>query len=171
MPAPDAVTAVGSRRIASLLVIAVAALWPGPDAVSEETELDAGAEALMEADRAFASAAARRGLEGWVSFFAEDAARVDLRGEIARGTEAIRAHDAALFADTATRLRWWPTDAGLFRDGRHGFTRGRFELVRLEEAGPPTVLSRGSYLSIWRREGEQWKVILDTGAPDPPETE
>ena len=31
----------------------------------------------------------------------------------------------------------------------------------------PRVSAAGAYLTIWRREGDGWKVILDTGAPDP----
>jgi ketosteroid isomerase-like protein len=121
---------------------------------------------LIEADRAFARAAAERGIEGWVSYFTPDAVRSDMGGGVFRGLQAIREHDGPMFANPAVRLEWDPTDAGVFEDGRHGFTRGRYEIVLREGDGPPVVLSRGSYLSIWRLDEGGWKVILDTGSPD-----
>jgi len=119
----------------------------------------------MEADRAFAREAAERGIDGWVSWFAPDAARLVPGGPVVRGLEAIREQDGPLFADPALRLEWEPTAAGGFADGKHGFTRGRYQLVRREGDADPVVLSRGTYLSIWRRDEDGWKVILDTGRP------
>ena len=126
----------------------------------------AGVEDLLEADRAFDRVTTEKGLDGWMSYFAEDAVRLDLHGEVVRDLDAIRAKDGAMFADPQIRLTWSPTDAGLFRDGRHGFTRGRYRVIRQDEEGS-VVISRGAYLSMWRRENGAWKVILDTGAADP----
>jgi ketosteroid isomerase-like protein len=123
-------------------------------------------EELLEADRAFDRVATERGLDGWMSYFAEDAVRLDLLGEVVRGLSAIREQDSAMFADPQVRLTWTPTEGGLFRDGEHGFTRGRYRVFRHDEEGP-VVISRGAYLSIWRRENGAWKVILDTGVVDP----
>lgn len=126
---------------------------------------------LMEADREFARATAERGLDGWVGTMAPDVARIDLQGGVARGPEAVRIHDAPLFTDAATRLTWDPTDAGVFVDGRHGFTRGKYKVVRGggDAGGEPLTVGSGEYVTIWRRDDGVWKVILDTGAPDPPE--
>jgi ketosteroid isomerase-like protein len=123
-------------------------------------------EGLMEADRAFNRATTERGLDGWLSCFAEDAVRLDLRGEVVRGLAAIREKDSAMFADPLFRLTWMPTDAGLYRDGEHGFTRGRYRVIR-QDGEDPVVISQGTYLSIWRRQSGEWKVILDTGVADP----
>lgn len=120
---------------------------------------------LLKADTEFASAAAARGIDGWMSFFAEDAVRMDLRGDIVRGLEAIRSSDSDLFSDPEVKLRWEPRDAVVFKDGRHGFTRGTYWLVK--EGEQQQILSRGTYLSIWRLDDGKWKVILDTGSADP----
>jgi len=137
---------------------------PGPAAPAG----DARAE-LFEADRAFFAATRDRGLDGWLDALSEDAVRMPRVGSDAvRGGEAIRALDAALFADPAVRLRWEPTDAGVFADGRHGFTTGRYEVVRVGEAGEG-VEGSGHYVTWWRRAADgSWEVILDTGAPDSP---
>ena len=121
----------------------------------------------MQADRDFAQATADRGIDGWVSCFAEDAARMQMSGgDVVRGIEAIRALDGPLLEDETVRLEWEPTDAGAFKSGDHGFTRGRYRVVESGEQ-PREVLAEGTYLSIWRQEAGAWKVILDTGVPDP----
>jgi ketosteroid isomerase-like protein len=125
---------------------------------------------LLEADRAFARATAERGIDGWMSFFTADAVRLDLRGKLVRGLAEIREHDLPVHEDPNLELQWEPTGAGLFEGGDHGFTRGRYELVQ-REGGARSLLSRGTYLTIWRREEGGWKVILDTGIPDPPSAE
>ncbi len=115
--------------MASLSVVIIVGAMPseGPDGTTEQE--------LMETDRAFARATAERGLDGWVSYFTEDAARVVLDGRIARGHEGIRGLDGPNFADPSIRLTWEPTDAGLFAAGDHGFTRGTYRVVRVGTDG------------------------------------
>ena len=48
-----------------------------------------------------------------------------------------------------------------------GYTVGLYQRSQMG-AGGRTVVSTGKYVSIWRRERGAWKVILDTGVPDPP---
>ena len=93
-----------------------------------------------------------------------------MTGDVVRGHKKIREFDAGLFADPQVRLTWEPTDTGIFSNRDHGFTRGRYRVersVEVEGEIEVEVLGRGTYLSIWRFEAGAWKVILDTGAPDP----
>ena len=147
---------------AALALAGCSARVPAPPAPA------AARAALMAADRAFAAETAARGLDGWMEYYAPDAARLYMGGTAVRGHAAIRAFDADLFADPAVGLRWAPTDAGTFADGRHGFTTGRSALVRLGGAAPDT-LRTGTYVSLWRLDADgRWRVLLDTGALDPP---
>jgi len=123
---------------------------------------------LMEADRAFAAATLDKGLEGWLSFFTTDGVRLDLFGPIAQGLEEIRGVDAALFARPDRRLVWEPTDARSFSGGTLGFTRGKYTFEGQNAEGGWEALGTGRYLSWWRRGSAGWKVLLDTGSPDPP---
>ena len=125
------------------------------------------ADQLKQADRDFAAETAQRGLEGWMAWFADDAARPVFGGKVIRGRSDIRAADSLMFTDPTVKLVWHPTDAGAFRDDDHGFTMGRYQVVKLVGGSLQDTLSQGSYLSIWRREPNGWKVILDTGVSDP----
>lgn len=159
----------GRTRRRACLAAALVALLAGAACGSRMPAVDdtAIASQLMQADRDFARDTAKRGIDGWVSALTADAARVDLHGPIARGPEGARRMDGALFADPDVRLTWEPTDAGVFEDRRHGFTRGRYKVLTAGPEGKePQVTAAGAYLTIWRREGDGWKVILDTGAPD-----
>lgn len=122
-------------------------------------------EELKQTDRNFAAATIERRLDGWMSFFARDAARFQLGGKANRGLASIRAADSTLFSDPTLNLLWDPTEAGIFEDGKHGFTTGRYQLTRTFD-GQTDTLSTGGYVSIWRRENGVWRVILDTGAAD-----
>lgn len=127
-------------------------------------------EELMQADRAFGAAARERGLDGWMEFMANDATRLPGLGEAPiKGTDAIRKADAPLFADRSRVLLWEPAHAGIFQDSAHGFTTGKYRMVQKTEGKEDRVLRTGSYITWWRKEKDgKWRVILDTGAPDPP---
>jgi ketosteroid isomerase-like protein len=125
---------------------------------------------LIEADRAFAKTTAEKGLEGWMSVFADDAVRISpLGGKASFGKGAIQKLDANLFSDPKRILIWEPVDAGVFADGSHGFTTGRAKAVDRaagdKDQGPWTV----KYVTFWRKGADgRWKVILDTGASESP---
>lgn len=153
------------RALAANLA-AILAACAGPAHLDPE----AAARALMDADRAFAAETAARGLDGWLAHYAPDAVRLRMggtaaAGEVVQGLDAVRAYDAGLFADPATRLVWEPTAAGLFADGVTGYTTGRSAMLRLRSGAPADTLFAGTYVSIWQRGRDgRWRVILDTGA-------
>lgn len=144
------------------LVLAACRSAPAPSVSVPDTT--STKDALLAADRAFADSTAARGLDGWMDFYAADAVRLTMGGDVAQGLEAVRKFDAPLFADSTTRLLWTPTGAGLFADGQHGFTTGTSMMVRTAATRTDTIY-RGAYVTLWRREADgQWKVILDTGS-------
>ncbi|HEX7069213.1 MAG TPA: DUF4440 domain-containing protein [Rhodothermales bacterium] len=125
-------------------------------------------EALMQADRVFAEETAARGLDGWMDAYAPDAVRLSLGGQAVQGLEAVREADAPIFEDPSRRLIWEPTDAGVFEDGRHGFTTGRSAFVTVVDGAVGDTLRTGRYVTFWRLSDDgTWKVILDTGVTDP----
>lgn len=160
-----------SKRRAAILVAVVAAgwvAWAFAPAGRSAPETDVKAE-VMAADRAFYKASAEKGLDGWMSFMADDAVRVAPLGAKAHvGPVAVRKLDADLFADPGVKLVWEPTDGGGFADGKHGWTTGRAKMVARGEGGAEEVRWTGAYVTWWRKDAAGWRVILDTGAADPP---
>ena len=122
---------------------------------------------LMQADRDFAVATHARGIDGWMSFYAPDAIRIRYLGNMVKGFDEIRKFDLPNISDTTTVLNWEPTDANVFRGGDIGSTTGRYWIVN--RAGPQAGNEggHGRYVTMWRRDGGRWLVIMDTGYPDP----
>lgn len=112
---------------------------------------------LRDADLAFAKATQERRIEGWMEFFAEDGAIIR-EGKALTGKPAIRAFYTPVFADKNFSLSWVPTKAEVSRDGTLGYTYGD------AEAKVGDHISRGMYVTVWRRINGQWKVVLDLGS-------
>jgi len=135
------------------------------NACSATTDLDAVRQAIMDADRAFAQETAANGVDGWVSYFAEDGVQFRPGGTIS-GHAAIRELMAPAFSDTAYSLTWEPVEARVSRSGDLGYTIGRYQSRAMGPDGQE-IVATGSYVSIWRlQEDGSWKVELDIGNPD-----
>jgi ketosteroid isomerase-like protein len=122
---------------------------------------------LMKADRDFATATHARGIDGWMSFYAPDAIRIRYRGNMVKGYDAIRQFDLAGISDTTNTLNWEPTDSHVFRGGTTGSTTGRYWVVSRKPGENGKELNHGRYVTMWRRDGDRWLVIMDTGYPEP----
>jgi ketosteroid isomerase-like protein len=133
-----------------------------PDTSSSATE-----SSLMQADRDFAVATHARGIDGWMSFYTSDAIRIRYRGNMVKGLAEIRRFDLPYISDTSTVLNWEPTDAHVFRGGEIGSTTGRYWTVSHIGADAGKETGHGRYVTMWRRDGGRWLVIMDTGYPEP----
>jgi ketosteroid isomerase-like protein len=153
------------KPIGRVVVCALLGFLASSGAPAEGQKPDVRAE-LMEADRAFAKAAADKGLDGWMSVMVADAARLPKLGEsFIVGLAAIRKADAAIFANPNRKLTWEPADAYAFDGAAHGITTGRYQIL-LNETGKESVMGTGAYVTFWRKVAGKWVVIFDTGAPD-----
>lgn len=120
-------------------------------------------EELLEADKAFDLATARQGLEGWMSFFAEDAQLNSANGPL-RGKEALRNHYSRMFAQKDFSIRWKPYHAEASKDGTLGFTLGT-AVITWTGADGKTVKRDGRYITVWRKQADgTWRVVTDMGA-------
>ncbi len=135
---------------------------------ARRVDVEAGRRALMDADRAFAEATARRGVEGWTSFFAPGGVMLPLNGPLVEGHPAIREQMRRSLGYPGFRLSWEPLRAELSDSGDLGYTIGRFEASTLRN-GERVVLQRGKYLSVWRKQADgTWKVEADISNPGEP---
>lgn len=123
------------------------------------------AVAIRNADLAFAKATAERGVEGWVSYFADSGVMV-IPGRNVVGRTAIRKLMAPELGDTTRSLTWRPVSVEVSPGGNMGYTIGRWDRAsRLDTAAP---VRHGSYVTIWRKQGDgTWKAVLDIGNADP----
>ena len=148
-------------------ILMIFALASGCAVATTSSSPDVTEASLMQADRDFAVATHSRGIDGWMSFYAPDAIRIRYRGNMVRGETAIRQFDLPNISDTTSTLNWEPTDAYVYSEGRIGSTTGRYWIVSRRTADAGKELGHGRYVTMWRRDGGRWLVIMDTGYPEP----
>jgi ketosteroid isomerase-like protein len=115
----------------------------------------ATAPALEAADRAFSDATVAHGVDGWAAAFASDGVMLQKSGAISGS--AIRDTMKPLL-DAGTLL--WAPLASAVR-GDLGFTVGTATYTGKD----PADHWKSSYVTIWRHQGDAWKVRFDTGRP------
>lgn len=146
---------VGSTMLLTVILGCVA---PSKTSVREE---------LLATDRAFDSVVAEKGVEGWVSFFADSGIQMPEGSGIVVGHDAIRKHMSGFFADTNQKLRWVPDRAEASSDGTLGYTIGHWTLM-VRDSGGSHEAYRGKYLTVWRRQADgSWKAETDVGNTEP----
>ncbi len=132
-----------------------------------QNSLDKTKQELIAADREFCKVTTEKGIDGWMSFMASDAARLGPIGsKFVTGADNIRKQDGALFTNPQVKLLWEPVDAHAFSDGRLGITTGKYRMVEKSADGKEATKSQGAYVTTWRKDAMGWKVIFDTGVPE-----
>jgi ketosteroid isomerase-like protein len=143
----------------ALLVIAVTlctALADAQTPVSQPTTADT----LKRMEAEFMQAAAARGSQGYMSYYAEDSVEIPNGADFLTGKGTI-AKTMGFLDDKNNSLTWTPIGADV--SGDLGYTYGSFEF-RSRDASGKTTINRGKYTSIWKRQNDgSWKVVLDMG--------
>ena len=142
-----------------ILLIALLLSTPLPGEPSNLQDTAQSSLQLMELDLKFGMAAATRGLEGWMSFFAEDASIFPEGRPIITGIEKIRAYYEETGFDPRS-LSWKPVKAEISSSGDMGYTIGYWE-IRTEGAA---ASASGKYVTVWKKQLDgSWKVVADIG--------
>lgn len=124
------------------------------------------ADALKQMEAEFMQAAAARGSQGYMSYYAEDSVELPNGADIFMGKVAI-AKTMGFLDDKNNSLTWKPIGADISSSGDLGYTYGTYEFRSKDANGKPTV-SYGKYTSIWKRQKDgTWKVVLDMGNASP----
>ena len=116
-------------------------------------------EQLIEADRAFSALSLEKGMNhAFITFCAQEGVLLRNNAMPLKGKETI-GEQLAQNDDSGINLSWEPLHATVAESGDLGYTYGIFKLKRKESG----ELSEGTYVSIWVREENSWKWVLDSG--------
>jgi ketosteroid isomerase-like protein len=122
---------------------------------------------IRAADTAFCAFAATHGVAAaFAEFAAPDATLLGTDPEHLRGQAAVAREFGHV--PPGLKLTWKPLFASVAASGDLGYTWGSYLIVDAHADG--TVgRETGHYCTIWRRQADgRWKLVLDTGEPDPP---
>ena len=147
----------------TFLALSLLSMLIAPSAPADDT---AGREALLKADRDFATAAQARGVEAWVENWAENGVHPDGPTGVAVGKDGIRKQMGPQYATPGFSLTWSVSHAEISRGGNVGTTRGRYKSTSMKDG--KQVVRTGDYFTVWQKEKDgSWKVAFDTGDRDP----
>lgn len=124
-------------------------------------------EHLMKLDSEFCDEFQKRGVEGWLSYFADSAIAFPPKPGIVSGKAEIRRHYERTLSGGG-KLTWKPQGGRIAKSADLGFTYGLWESSGKDKEGNP-LKRTGKYTSIWQKQSDgKWKIVLDTGAPNQP---
>ena len=146
------------------LLVAIVIFTNAHPGASAAARADANTLRQLEAD--FMKTAADKGAQGYMSFYAEDAAELPNGENMLQGKENI-AKTMGFLDDKNNSLTWAPVHADLAASGDLGYTYGTYEFRSKDKDGKPAV-SYGKYASIWKKQKDgNWKVVMDMGNSSP----
>ena len=154
--------------VSSLVIIGLALACQQPPPASPPDTRAADERAVGEADAAWSKAWAAKDLEGFVSFFAEDAVELQPNVRMLTGKESIRKWASELMANPGFSGSWQASKAEASRGGDLAYTVGTYQGTLNDAKGKP-VTDRGKYVTVWKKQPDgKWKVLVDTGNSDLP---
>ena len=150
--------------LATFLVAAIALPIARPSVAAQPK---ATPEMLKQLEAEFMKAAAEKGSQGYMSYYADDSVEVPNGAPLIQGKAEI-AKGMSFLDNKNNRLTWTTVGADISASGDLGYTYGTFEFHSKNKEGKPTV-DYGKYTSIWKLQKDgSWKVVLDMGNASPP---
>ena len=123
--------------------------------------------ALRALDLAWSDAANRKGIDGVVSYMADDGETLAPNEPAARDKAAIKASWANLLGLPNVTVHWEPLRVQVAESGKIGYTSGSYTLSYTDPKGK-TVTDRGKYLEVWKKVDGKWKCSSDAYNSDIP---
>lgn len=128
---------------------------------SRKVNLEAERNALMEMDRAFLNVLGSIGIAGAFLEYLDETARVHRNNMF----PVTNKKALGLVLSRTDALSWKPISSDVSLSGDLGYTYGSYELKYRDGDR-----EAGYYVRVWKRNARgQWKVVLDTQSPVPPE--
>jgi ketosteroid isomerase-like protein len=136
-----------------------------PDAAKTQVSDEA---TIRQLDADWAKVAAAKNIDGWVSFYADDATVLPPNEPIAKDHAAIRRSVAGLLTLPELSMSWQPTKVEVSKSGDLAYLTGAYAMKAKDEKGNP-ISDTGKILEIWKKQADgKWKCIVDTWNSDLP---
>ena len=130
------------KRVLLFTLLAVSAIVCFAETKAQQRDR----EAIAKAEAEFQQARAEKGLEGWLSFFADDTADFVRGGPFTFTKEEMRKHLEKDF-DPADQLTWKPVKIEVAKSGDLAYSLGTWQLKGKNPKGEE-VEQTGKYLTV-----------------------
>jgi ketosteroid isomerase-like protein len=114
---------------------------------------------LMETDLAFSDLSLEMGMNrAFIHYCAQEGVLLRNNAMPVKGIASVEGHLAKM-DDSGFSLTWKPLHARVAKSGELGYTYGTYAMENKETGGQ----SAGTYVSVWVKEHNTWKWVLDSG--------
>jgi len=157
---------MNTAALATLVLLTMVAL-PIAAQTAAPSPTNSDETAILRAEADFEKARAEKGLEGWLSFFADDPA--DLApGAPITNTKAAMRQRLEQHWNPDLELKWQPQLVRVSRSRDLGYTAGYWQLFDRTKPNTPAIAT-GKYMTVWQKQKDKsWKAVADIGNQDPP---
>ena len=119
------------------------------------------AAAIMRADSAWDRASEANSVEGWLSFYSEDAIMMPPGEKICKDKASREASIKNMFAILGVSLRFQSTKIEVSRIGDLGYATGVYQW-KSKDAKGKNYYETGKYCETWKKQADgNWKCIVD----------
>lgn len=133
-------------------------------AFAQKTEERSPLQTMVDTELAFAKMSGEQGTRAaFMAFIAEDG--ILFRPAAVKGKQWMMDHPVPP-SDKRPLLSWYPTIAGMAREGDLGYTTGPWEFkADIHDAKP---VGWGHFLTVWKKQADgSWKFAVDLGNSNP----
>jgi ketosteroid isomerase-like protein len=126
--------------------------------------------AIMKADSAWAKASEAKSVEGWLSFYSDDAILMPPNEKVCTDKASRETSVKNMFAIPGMSLTFQTTKAEVSRSGDLGYAVGLYQWSSKDAKGND-YHETGKYSETWKKQSDgSWKCIADIWNSDPPTT-
>lgn len=118
------------------------------------------ADAIRKADQDWLRVFAAKDLAKSVDFVVADGSVLAPNTPIATGHEAIKKLFAGFFSLPELKIEWHPNKVEAARSGELGYSTGAYQMTFKDPNGK-VIEDHGKYVTVWKKQGGQWKVAYD----------
>ena len=121
----------------------------------------------MKADSAWDKASEAKSVEGWLSFYADDAIVMPPGDNISKDKAARETSIKNMFATPGASLRFQTSKVEVAKSNDLGYTVGVYQWSSKDVSGK-SYHETGKYSETWKKQGDgTWKCIVDIWNADP----
>ncbi|QNM83646.1 nuclear transport factor 2 family protein [Sphingomonas sabuli] len=131
-------------------------------------DTEAAKQQLLAREDAWNKAYASRDGAALAAIYTDDAAVANPRERLISGKEAIQQATAGLASDPNLKVSFRANRVDVAPSGDLGYTRGQYLMTQTNSATKLPESSQGYYLTVWKKQGGDWKVVEDFVTPGVP---
>jgi uncharacterized protein (TIGR02246 family) len=140
---------------------------PPPQPVEAPDTRAADEAAIRAASKEWAALAQTKDAEKFASFYADDAILMMEAAPDVKGITALRETISGMMKDPNFALSFETTAVDVARSGDLAYELSSYTLTMSDPKTSKPVTQKGNGVTVWKKVGGSWKVMLDVPVSDP----